>query len=44
VAALYPNVVRKVQQILKSARTDNAYWKINEKEVAGGSPSAEKYP
>jgi len=44
VAALYPNVVRKVQQILKSARTDNTYWKINEKGVAGGSPSAEKYP
>jgi len=37
VAAQHPDVVRKVERILKSARTDNAHWKINEKGTPGGS-------
>jgi hypothetical protein len=41
VAAQYPDLVRKVEKILKTARTDNVHWKINERGIPGASPLVE---
>jgi uncharacterized sulfatase len=42
VAAQNPRVVKKLQKILRSARTDNEHWKITEKGIEGASPFDEK--